>query len=388
MDKPAKPYPEFPLFPHATKRWAKKIRGRLHYFGPWRDPEGALEKYLSQKDDLHAGRNPRPQVVGMEVAELCDRFLAAKERLLDAGEIRPVTWKDYHRACGRLLDGLPAGVTTDTLTPQVWEALRARLAATRGPTCLTNDITRIRCVFRYAHDAGLIPRPMQFGPGFRKPSQRVLRSVRLARGPQDFPARHIRRIVKVVEPQMRAMVLLGVNCGLGNTDLATVPRDAFDLRSGWLDFPRPKTGSPRRCPLWPRTVAAVKTAIAGRPTPHDPIDESLAFLTAKGRRWARDGERPLSQAFRKLLDRLGLHRRGLGFYCLRRTFETVAGDTLDQVAVDFIMGHIPEAADMSARYRQRITDTRLLAVTGHVHRWLFRQSPWPAPNSPPAPLSH
>src|SRR5882724_775560 len=53
--KPAKPYPEFPLTAHPAGYWCKKIRGKLHYFGPWDDPDGALAKYLEQKDDLHAG---------------------------------------------------------------------------------------------------------------------------------------------------------------------------------------------------------------------------------------------------------------------------------------------------------------------------------------------
>jgi hypothetical protein len=61
LAKPDKPYPEFPLFPHDTRHWAKKTQGKLHYFEPWSDPGGALKKYLAEKYALHAGRMPRPR---------------------------------------------------------------------------------------------------------------------------------------------------------------------------------------------------------------------------------------------------------------------------------------------------------------------------------------
>ena len=54
--RPDKPYSDFPLFAHANGRWAKKIRGRFVYFGPWSDSDDALQWYLEQRDDLHADR--------------------------------------------------------------------------------------------------------------------------------------------------------------------------------------------------------------------------------------------------------------------------------------------------------------------------------------------
>jgi len=72
---------------------------------------------------------------------------------------------------------------------------------------------------------------------------------------------------------------------------------------------------------------------------------------------------------RSLLRRLKIQRRGLSFYALRHTFETVAGASADQVAVNVIMGRGDNS--MVGRYREMIDDGRLIAVSEHVRRWLY-----------------
>lgn len=47
--KSSKPHVDFPLYAHATRRWAKRIRGVIHYFGPRDDPDGALKSISNRK---------------------------------------------------------------------------------------------------------------------------------------------------------------------------------------------------------------------------------------------------------------------------------------------------------------------------------------------------
>jgi integrase len=384
--KPRRPK-GFPLFAHATGRWAKKIRGKLYYFGPWAEPQKALESWLDQKDDLLAGRTPRTTSAdGLTVHELANRFLTSKRMQVDVGELTPRSWSDYQTVCTRLISTLGRRRLVDDLAADDFVRLRRDIAETRSAVAVGNEVQRVRTVFKYGYEAGLIEKPVRFGPAFKKPSAKVLREQRNAKGLRMFEAAELRNVINAAGVPLKAMILLGINCGFGNHDCGTLPISAVDLKSGWINYPRPKAAIQRRCWLWPETVKALKAALADRPEPKDRGDAGLMFVTRFGTPWAKVAElpsadvsekkapavdNPITKEFRKLLDKLKLYRPGLGFYCLRRGFETIAGDSRDQVAVDAVMGHAPRANDMASVYRQRIDDERLRAVAEHVRQWLF-----------------
>jgi integrase len=397
-DRPKKPYPDFPLTPHASGAWQKKIRGKIHYFGKWARRvngklvrvegdgwEEALAAYKAVADDLHAGRTPRAKSDGLTVAELCNRFLTAKQRQWEAGEIsarmyEPVPGSEPPRAKGeypattdRLIAQFGGTRLVDDLAADDFEALRDELAKQYGPVRLGNEIQKVRSVFKYGFESGLMERPVRYGPQFKKPSAGVLRRHRAKNGEKMLEADQLRQLLDKAGPQVKAMLLLGVNAGFGNHDVATLPLSALDMDAGWINYPRPKTGIPRRCPLWPETVVALREAIAERPEPRQEEAAGLVFVTTRGRPWLSRGiANPVSVAARELMKAAGIHHGGIGFYTLRHVFRTVADAARDPVAIDLIMGHSDPS--MGGHYRERVEDSRLRVVTEHVRRWL-----WPIP---------
>jgi integrase len=383
-NRPRKPRPDFPLTAHvASGQWCKKIKGKIYYFGVLADPEAALKLYVAEKDDLYAGRKPARRSDGLRLLELCAKFLRFKLSLVESGELSKRSWYDHQIGCKRLVTVWGENRLVEDLKPQDFEDLRRDFGRTWGAVRIGNEINRTRMVFKYAFESGLIDRPIRFGPAFKRTPKRTLRKLRRESGPRMFEREELLEILGAASQPMKAMVMLGINCGFGNMDVAMLPMTALDLEAGWVDYPRPKTGVERRCPLWPETIAAVKEYLAVRPRAKYAEDLSLAFLSKQRRPWFRHGrfveddkkgtevkgiDNPVAKSFKVLLDKLGINSRR-GFYSLRHGFETIAGDTGDQVAVNAVMGHADQS--MAAVYRERVAPERLVKVSNHVRAWLF-----------------
>jgi integrase len=370
--KSSKPYDDFPLFPHATKRWAKKIRGKMHYFGPWDNPDAALDKYLEQRDALHAGRRPRDTSEGVTVKGLCNRFLESKDALVKSGELTQRSWNEY-KAAGKLcISCFGEDLLVEDMDQDDFGRLRKRMVGNGwGPVAIGNVIQRVRVIFKFAGDNALIDRPVRYGQNFKRPSRKTVRIERAKRGPKLLTADEINRLLDSASSAIKAMTLLGINCGFGNADCGHLRLSAVDLDAAMIDFPRPKTGISRRCPLWSETVEAIREASKDRPTPKNSDHSRLVFIAKYGRPWTKDTtDQTVGKPFGKLLRDLNINgRKRLGFYTLRHTFRTVADESKDQQAVDFIMGH--EVPHKWSVYRERISDERLKAVADHVRAWLF-----------------
>lgn len=185
-----------------------------------------------------------------------------------------------------------------------------------------------------------------------------------------FSVSQIEKILQNASPQMKAMIWLGLNCGLGFTDCAELRWKNLDLQNGRVDLPRGKTGLARSLPLWSETVDALNEV---------PVSGELVFYTWKGNSWVRavkgvgkDGKQKyrrtnnVTKEFSKLMKKARIHApKGVGFYTLRWTAATLTGRSGVPFAVQRLLGH--------ANLKMATTGSRLARDGGLFWGFYYRR---------------
>lgn len=327
----------------------------------------------------HGVRHPSPSPqLPVTVSEVCAAALDYMRSQIAAGERAQRSIEDYQLAVTPLLQVFGGDREVASLRPDDFRRLRKHLDENLSKRTLKKRIGAIRTVLKYADDLRdetgerRFSGQIDYGREFNRPSSKVLRQEKLTQEKKYFEPQEVRRLLAAAREPVRTMILLALNCGFGNTDIATLTWSVIELDStpSWIEFPRGKTAIERRCPLWPETAAALRIHRGTIILP----PEALVFLTSRGNPWVRMSEKKnhddaLGKAFHKLQVACDLKRHGVGFYSLRHCFETWGGETKDQVAVNDLMGHVDTS--MAGEYREAISDTRKQAVVDEVRRRLW-----------------
>jgi integrase len=372
----SKPHPDFPLYQHKTGQWAKRIAGKVRYFGSWKaDPDGlsAMLEYQRRLPWLLKGREPPAEASGSGTVQyLMNLYLTQKKRLLQAREIQASSYEKYKRLAIVVRDFFGKATSIRSLVESDYERLREHLAETRGPEALRTDLVRIRSMLRLGKRTRLVPKGVSIKRCLPLPPLRLLRSHRSQRKTErHFQPAEIRALLAAASPPVKVMVLLGIQSGFSNTDLALLPLDCLDREPGWLTYARAKTGTVRRVPLWKETTAAIQAAIAKRPKPKTAEGKNLLLLNTVGGNYVSNRNGNLvAREFRNLMKKCGL--TGRSFYDLRRNFRTIGKRAQEPEALRSLMGHIAPESDMGARYDLEIDDAALQSVVQVVHDWLFK----------------
>lgn len=355
--KPARPK-GYPLVPHSSGQWCKFIGGKRHYFGPWRDPDAALERYKAEFPYLQLGLTPF--ATSISLANVLNAFDDKKSALRDAGRISERTYMEY-MAVADVIATLGKNRPIETITPLDLKSISHKLAVGKygqpvSPVTHKRLLTFARMVFRFANE--ILDCYVKYREALKSPEKRLFRERRTTTGEKMFSAAEIRALLAEADPSLKVIIYLGINCGFGPNDCITLP--ANKIVGGFHSYARPKTGVSRRCPLWDETQNAIDRIVGDT-------------LVLHGRVWNRH---VIAREFRKLCKACGggaegIYRKGITSpYSLRRTFETVAKNAdVNQSVIDRIMGH--ERPDMSEVYNQRTFDKQLNRCTDFVHSWLL-----------------
>ena len=372
----------FPLTVHQNGQWAKKVRGKLFYFGVLSDPDGALSLWLREKDYLLAGQEPPTLNGGMTVKELCDKHMANAKKRAASGKLSQSSIRDYLAARNFLVEaGLFHKAICNLRPDHFSEANQLLTTSKRRPRTQKNVIVSIRAIFNWGEKMGLYDDAVIFGPEFAPPSLTDIEAEQEENGVVRFFDRElILDALEIADVKMKVAILLGINCAFYPSDTVSLTYQHVHLDSPipYHDFRRVKTRRRRMAALWPETVAAIEK-YTGCHRPQNDSDNIL--LSQDGTPYTKkSGHNNIIKSFNRLLEKAGGRPKGVSLGSLRHTYGTLMDLVTDTPMVDLTMGHTSGSVQGQARksLQRRIYSQmnlkeleRLKAVADVVHDWLY-----------------
>jgi integrase len=343
---------KFPLTLHKTGQFCKKIKGKIYYFGT--DKKLALQRYLEDAAMLHSGKAPLRQNSkdNISIKYLCNLYLEHQQARASIGQItirhvsdQTILLRDFVRFIS------PNRIVSEVTTMDLQNYIRRLIRAKKSANTINNRIAAIKAMYNWALDNEII---------FNSPNLKAIKKVtRIKNNKLTFTTQQIQKLLANADGQMKAMILLGLNCGFGCTDCAELKWENIDFENSRIKYPRAKTGISRNLSLWPETINALRDV---------PKEGEIVFHTAKGNAWVRivhsvdkrgnekfTKDDAIGKQFSKLLKKAGVKtEKGIGFYNLRRTAATLAARSGDPFAVQKLLGHAD--LKMATTYVQDVSE--------------------------------
>jgi integrase len=358
--KPKWPYSKETILTAAPNgQWCKKHKGKVFYFGVWDDPKTALARWRAEWAGIVESQSrpvrQTPTECTLHVA--INNYVNARLAQQVQGDIEQATYREINDISRRVLNTIGGQRLLSSIGPNDFDAL---LKAVGHQSAISRQkfVMQTRALFRWIFDHLGIS--VSMGANFNAPPRKAIREQLNQRDAKIFEPDQIHRLLSVASPQMKAIMLLGINGGYGNRDVSELPANAVNLKGAVIDHYRAKTGARRIVPLWDETVEAIRAVIV-------PGQERL-FLDRFGKPIERQGVYGICRMMDELRQATNI---ACTFYWFRYTFATVASEVPDDHARHLVMGHVIDG--VSENYVKAFPRQRLLNLTDHVYKWLYNR---------------
>jgi integrase len=368
-----------PLWLHkASGNWARKIRGRVFYFG--RDYDEALKKWAIQKDRLLAGL-PVVEDRSPTLGELANVFIDALKQRAITDQLSDAYITIVQDRLKKIIAVAGRDARLQNYSVMQWDELRNKLfrnfdGSQAAPNTAAHRIECLRILLKWSNERELVS--IKVPSSFKKPQKKSIREHRLAKKDSLWVSREdIRKLIQHADVHFKPVILLGLNCGLGTTDIARLTRDDVDTTGAdpWLSVSRKKTGTMRHLWLWPETIEAIRAYQEIRPAFALRVSDSdRLLLTVQRQPWIDSSGNRVAAAFRRLRVAAGIQSR-ISHYSLRRALLTaIINLGYPEHLAKAIAGHEDSGNILLEHYVGDRDKNQIRTCLDSVRKWIFEDS--------------